>query len=66
MAVRFALKEKRDLWFKRSPPRSFITLRTPIAMHFALGYPVKKQGYVVSICLLLAILCEILFVAYVF
>ena len=61
---RFAIGDNRDLHFKRSVPKSFLTLRTPIAMHFALGYPVTAKGYALLALLLLILWLEISCIAY--
>jgi hypothetical protein len=63
---RFAIGKNRDLHFKRSPPKSFITLRTPIAMHFSLGYPITLKGYVLLALLLFILWMEISVIAYYF
>ncbi len=56
--VRFALGPYRDLWFRRSPRKSFVTIRSDLSMHMALGYPVCIQGYIVTALLLTAIFIE--------
>ena len=56
--VRFALGQYRDLWFRRSPRKSFVTIRSDLSMHMALGYPICLQGYIVTTLLLLAIFIE--------
>ncbi len=61
---RFAIGDNRDLHFKRSVPKSFLTLRTPIAMHFSLGYPVTAKGYALLALLLLILWLEISCIAY--
>lgn len=64
IVVRFVLKEKRDLWFTRSMPRSLITVRGAFGQYLSLGYPVTWQGYIVLCALLLIIACEITLVIY--
>ncbi len=61
---RFAIGENRDLHFKRSVPKSFLNLRTPLALHFSLGYPVTAKGYVLLAILLLILWLEISCIAY--
>ena len=59
IALRFILGKNRDLWFRRSAQRQLITLRSAVSMYLALGYPVTKQGYIVTAILLLVIALEI-------
>lgn len=59
VAVRFALKEKRDLWFARSKSRHIITIRGKVGEHLALGYPKTMQGLVVWVLLLMGLAAEI-------
>ncbi len=54
--VRFALKDKRDLWFKRSRSNFILTVRGAIGEYLALGYPKTWQGGLILI-LLMAVLC---------
>ncbi len=58
MAVRFALGRYHDVWFKRSIPKSLVTLRTKLQCWLALGYPVCREGYIVTGALLFAIALE--------
>lgn len=57
---RFLLGEKRDLWFRRSVSKSFITFRSKLAEHVALGHPVTLKGYAATAVLLAVIAAEIL------
>lgn len=57
--LRFALGKYRDLWFRRSAQRRLITMRSAVSMYVALGYPVTRQGYIVTFVLLLVIALEI-------
>ncbi|MBO6259044.1 MAG: hypothetical protein J6M93_06910 [Succinivibrio sp.] len=59
IALRFILGKNRELWFKRSAQRRLITMRSPVSMYLALGYPVTKQGYIVTALLILVIAMEI-------
>lgn len=60
IAFRFILGEKRDLWFRRSVSKSFITFRSKLAEHVALGHPVTLSGYAVTAVLLAIIALELL------
>ncbi len=66
IALRFLLGKKRDIYFRRSPPKSFITLRSQVSMHLALGYPVTKEGFLISLALVLVLIGEIFLVAFLF
>lgn len=54
---RFALSNKRDLWFKRTGS-TFFHLRGALGHYLSLGYPTCYQGYLVLgaiiICIVLA------------
>ena len=59
VALRFALGARRDQWFRRDRPKSFVTLRSQVSMHLALGYPVTKEGFIVAILLVCVIVAEV-------
>lgn len=62
--VRFALGKRRELWFRRTPNRSFITIRGALGYYLSLGYPVTWQGYGVLCALILLICAEIALIVY--
>lgn len=62
--LRFALGKRRDQWFTRSVPRSYLTIRGAFGYYLSLGYPVTWQGFVVLGGLLLCIAAEIALILY--
>ena len=64
ISARFLLKDKRDLWFRRSQSKNIITIRGKIGEYLALGYPICLEGFAVTALLLAVIAIEILFVLY--
>ena len=62
ISARFLLKDKRDLWFRRSQSKNIITIRGKIGEYLALGYPICLEGFAVTALLLAVIAIEILFV----
>ncbi len=51
VAFRFAMGSKRDLHFKRSSPKSILTLRGKLGEYLALGYPKTLTGAAICLCL---------------
>lgn len=62
--VRFAIGERRELWFKRTSSTIF-NQRGFIGQYLSLGYPITRQGLVVWLGLFAAIGLECLFFIYV-
>ena len=58
MVIRALLGEKRDLWFERKVPKSFITLRTKLSMYVAIGTPKTFKGTLVTAFLLALVALE--------
>lgn len=57
--VRIILRDKRDLWFKRSQPKFLLTMRGKLGDYLALGYPKTREGAVVLLLLTAVLLLEI-------
>lgn len=64
IVVRFILGDRRDLWFKRTSSTIF-NQRGMVGQYLSLGYPITKQGLLVWLGLLAAIVLECLFIVYV-
>ncbi len=62
--IRILLGKKRDLWFERKVPKSFITMRTKLSMYVAIGTPKTVQGAAVACILLAAVTLERLAVCF--
>ncbi len=56
--------KRRDSWFKRSLPKSLITVKGTFGDAFALGVPKTFQGLMVTCALLLMVGSEIAAVCY--
>ncbi len=63
LIVRFALRSKRDLWFKRTQS-SIINQRGMLGQYLSLGYPATRQGLYVTLGLVLVIALECLAIVY--
>ncbi|HIX55951.1 MAG TPA: hypothetical protein H9850_00580 [Candidatus Anaerobiospirillum pullistercoris] len=63
LIVRFALRGKRYLWFKRTQS-SIINQRGMLGQYLSLGYPVTRKGLYVTLGLILAIALECLAIIY--
>lgn len=59
IVVRFALRDKRDLWFRRTQS-SIINQRGALGSYLSLGYPTTWQGLMVTALLVLSIALECL------
>lgn len=64
ISARFLLKDKRDLWFRRSQSKNIITIRGKVGEYLALGYPICVEGFAVTALLFAIIVLEIFCVLY--
>ena len=64
ISARFLLRDKRDLWFRRSQSKNIITIRGKVGEYLALGYPICVEGFVVTALLFAVIALEIFCVLY--
>ena len=61
---RVIVGKRRDSWFKRSLPKSIITVKGTFGDAFALGVPKTFHGLMVTIALIFAVGSEIAAVCY--
>lgn len=54
LALRLYLGQRCNLYFKKSAPKSVITLRGSVGYHLALGYPKNIKGFLITSLLVLA------------
>ncbi len=59
LVVRIILRDKRDLWFKRTQPKFLLTIRGKLGDYLALGYPRTLEGALVLLLLTAVLMLEI-------